>query len=310
MAAIGAVAASQVWPPHARSQVPVGAKRGSFERLEAFASAHVAPRRIDIWLPPDYVSGNTRYRVLYMHDGQNLFDPANSAWNKVWAVDQHIETLLENRAIEDVIVVGIWNTPRRTCEYAPADLISRLPTTLQEKFIAYAGGPLLSDAYARFIAEELKPTIDRTYRTRRGAENAALMGSSMGGLISLYTLMRYPRVFGSAACVSTHWPLTVAARGGWEDGDWRADIIAAQRAFLLESALDPKRHRLYFDYGTETLDALYEPYQQHADQALAAKGFAFGRGWETHRFPGAAHEENAWNARLETPLLFLFGRGG
>lgn len=278
-------------------------------RIDAFSSQHVAARRVDIWLPPDYANGKKRFSVLYMHDGQNLFDPADSTWNKVWAVDQHIEKLRAQRQIENVIVVGIWNTPLRTREYAPADLVARLPEPLQDKMLAYAGGPILSDGYARFLAEELKPYIDRTYRTRRGPEHAALMGSSMGGLISLYTLMRYPTVFGAAACLSTHWPLSVPARGGWEEADWRADILGAERAFLAESALNPKRHRLYFDYGTETLDALYEPYQQYVDQALSAKGFRFGENWVTHRFPGAAHEENAWNARLDTPLLFLLGRG-
>lgn len=280
---------------------------GEFVRIEAFASAHVLPRRVDIWLPPGYASSKKRYRVLYLQDGQNQFDPANSAWNKVWAVDQHVLQLAANRQIADVILVGIWNTPLRTREYAPADLVALLPDALQNTMRAYAGGPILSDGYSDFLALELKPYIEANFRTRRGPEHHALMGSSMGGLISLYALMRHPRVFGAAACLSTHWPLSVPARGGWDEADWRAPIMAAERTFVLNSALDPDRHRLYFDYGTQTLDATYEPYQQRVDQALAAKGFRFGRNWVTQRFPGAAHEENSWNARLDTPLLFLLG---
>ncbi len=289
----------------AQAQAPIA--RGEFIRLDAFPSQSVAARRVDIWLPPDYAKGKKRSRVLYMHDGQNLFDPANSTWNKIWAVDQHVLQLRADRKIEDVILVGIWNTPLRTREYAPADLVALLPDALQDKMRAYAGGPILSDGYADFLALELKPYIEANYRTRRGSEHHVLMGSSMGGLISLYALMRHPRAFGAAACLSTHWPLSVPARGGWDEADWRAAIIAAERAFVLNSALDPERHRLYFDYGTQTLDGAYEPYQQQVDQALAAKGFRFGRNWVTQRFPGAAHEENSWNARLDTPLLFLLG---
>lgn len=306
LAGMAGTGVASLAPFQAMAQTPTA--RGAIVRLDAFPSQNVAARRVDIWLPPDYASSKKRYRVLYMHDGQNLFDPANSTWNKVWAVDRHIENLLENQKIHDVIVVGIWNTPLRTREYAPADLVALLPKKLQEAMRAYAGGPILSDGYARFLAQELKPYIEANYRTRRGAEHHVLMGSSMGGLVSLYALMRFPREFGAAACLSTHWPLSVPARGGWDEADWRAVIMAAERAFVQNSALDPKRHRLYFDYGTETLDAAYEPYQQQVDQALAAKGFRFGQNWVTQRFPGAAHEENSWNARLDTPLLFLLGR--
>ncbi|HYF63383.1 MAG TPA: alpha/beta hydrolase-fold protein, partial [Herpetosiphonaceae bacterium] len=116
-----------------------------------------------------------------------------------------------------------------------------------------------------------------------------VMGSSMGGLISLYALCQHPQVFGAAACVSTHWPI-----GG-------APLVAAMAAALPP----PGDHRLYFDYGTATLDAGYEPFQRQMDGLLAAAGYRQGRDCLTHKFPGAEHSERAWSERAAIPLAFL-----
>jgi predicted alpha/beta superfamily hydrolase len=115
------------------------------------------------------------------------------------------------------------------------------------------------------------------------------MGSSMGGLISLYAICEYPEVFGGAACLSTAW--TVA--GG----------ITARE---LEKALpDPKTHRIYFDFGTETTDGKYEPLQQQVDSQMKAAGYTEGTNWITKSFPGEPHSERAWRKRVDIPLQFL-----
>ncbi len=118
------------------------------------------------------------------------------------------------------------------------------------------------------------------------------MGSSMGGLISLYALEQYPAVFGGAGCVSTHWP---AGRNG---------LVHAMGSALPRAG----SHRLYFDYGTAALDSSYEPYQQRMDEYVQAAGYRQGHDWVTLRFPGADHSETAWRERVHLPLQFLFDR--
>jgi predicted alpha/beta superfamily hydrolase len=148
-----------------------------------------------------------------------------------------------------------------------------------------------ADAYLRFLVDELKPFVDATYRTLPGRDDTFVMGSSMGGLISLYALCEYPQVYGGAGCLSTHWPA--------------GDGIVID--YLAETLPPPGHHKIYFDYGTETLDAQYEPYQRRADQVMRAAGYTEGVEWMTRRFDGAAHDEAAWQARVHVPLEFLLG---
>jgi predicted alpha/beta superfamily hydrolase len=122
------------------------------------------------------------------------------------------------------------------------------------------------------------------------------MGSSMGGLISMYAICEYPDVFGGAACLSTHWPGTFAVENN--------PIPDAFINYLKLHLPDPKRHKIYFDYGDQTLDALYPPFQKKVDEVMKAKGFS-ERNWMTKFFQGENHSERAWHKRLDTPLLFL-----
>jgi len=158
---------------------------------------------------------------------------------------------------------------------------------------SFRGDELTSDRYLQFIVTELKPFIDSTYRTLAGRADTFVMGSSMGGLISAYAVAEYPDVFGGAACVSTHWP---AGNGAVID-------------YLASHLPDHASHRLYFDYGTATLDALYEPYQQRMDVVMRQAGYVEGRNWLTLRFDGAEHNEQAWRQRAALPLQFLLGAG-
>jgi len=144
-----------------------------------------------------------------------------------------------------------------------------------------------------YIITELKPFIDATYPTLADRQNTFMMGSSMGGLISLFALIEYPAIFGGAGCLSTHWP-------------------AGEEALVdfLGSRLPPAgQHRLYFDFGTATLDAAYEPYQHRMDGWLQAAGYQQGRDWLTRKFEGAEHSERAWRARVDIPLQFLLNSG-
>ena len=266
-------------------------------------SAHAATRNVTVWLPPDYDASDARYPVLYMHDGQNLFDASRTAFGE-WCVDEHLARLIPNGQVRAPIVVGVWNTPLRLREYVPADLIAALPDDMRQGIQSIYGGPPLSDGYLAFLADELKPFIDRTYRTLSGRDDTMISGSSMGGLMSLYALMKRPAVFGAAACLSTHWPLRADDIADPELETWRERLVEAWTGVISAGLPPPENHRLYFDRGDETLDQFYAVFQSRIDQTIRARGYAPDR-FRTLVFPGAAHNEASWNARLDVPLTFL-----
>ncbi len=231
-----------------------------------------------------------------MHDGQNLFDPQKAYAGVDWGIREAIVRLSQAGAIRGAIVVGIWNTEKRWHEYMPQKAVD-MPeaANLRKALVEHQEGEVISDRYLRLMVEEVKPFVDSEYRTLPGPENTVVMGSSMGALISLYALCEYPETFGGAACLSTHWP----AAG------------EALLAYLARALPPPGRHRLYFDYGTEDVDAPYEPYQTQADAVMRAAGYRERIDWRTVKFPGAGHSERAWRERVHIPVQFLLeGRAG
>lgn len=153
------------------------------------------------------------------------------------------------------------------------------------------GNEMTSDNYLKFLVSELKPFIDKTYRTHTDRNNTFHIGSSMGGLISAYAIAEYPEIFGGAACMSSHWPIGDGAVVEWLNDHWP---VAGS-------------HRVYFDHGTETIDVAYEPYQQQMDEVMGKHGYTTGKDWITRRFDGADHSPRAWRERLHIPLKFLLG---
>lgn len=272
---------------------------GRIERWANFASRHVDPRHIDIWLPADY-SPERRHAVLYMQDGQMLFD-ASSTWNKqAWQADVAVAALMSAGRIPPTIVVGIWNSGAlRHSEYFPQKFLAHVPEPLRRTFIdkALAGRPR-ADAYLRFVVEELKPAIDAAFTTRPGREHTAVMGSSMGGMISIYAMNEYPQVFGAAAGLSTHWV------GAFEPNS--ALPLAAFNYLQAHLAPPGGGRRLYMDHGTTELDAIYAPYQTFIDQIVRDRGYTAAEAM-LRVFPGTGHNEAAWAARLAIPLEFLLG---
>ncbi|MBK9356405.1 MAG: glycoside hydrolase family 127 protein [Bacteroidales bacterium] len=278
---------------------------GTIERFMNFRSACVDARNVDVWLPEGY-STKKRYAVLYMHDGQMLFD-STSNWNKQeWGVDETIGRLVRENKMKDCIVVGIWNTTKRHAEYFPSKPFESMNTeqkSLVNSELQNLGRTTetfipVSDQYLKFIVSELKPFIDSAFSTLKDKENTFIAGSSMGGLISMYAICEYPGVFGGAACLSTHWP-----------GVFSMDNNPCPDAFFsyLQGNLpDPATHLIYFDYGDQTLDALYPPLQNKADDVMRKKGYS-PENWMTRFFPGEDHSERAWKRRFEIPVMFLLG---
>jgi len=266
---------------------------GRLVRHDNFPSAFVPAREIAVWLPPGYDANATeRYPVIYLHDGQNIFDPAVGFGGASWEVDRAMCRLIAAGKTKGAILVGVANTGMgRFPEYMPQQAVKHDPVVMLKGATVVPSAMIRSDAYLKFLVEEVKPFIDHTYRTRPEVAHTFVMGSSMGGLISAYALVQYPAVFGGAGCVSTHWPA--------DDGSV-VDYVAAHLPA-------PGTHKLYFDFGTETLDSNYEPYQLKMDAALRANGQLEGRDWLTRKFPGAEHSEAAWRQRVEIPLEFLLG---
>lgn len=284
----------------------INLSNGELMRIESFPSKFIVSRNVDIWLPDNY-SSNKKYAVLYMHDGQMLFD-STTTWNKQeWKVDEWATKLMSEKKVKDFIVVAMWNIPDiRHSDYFPNKPLgfinkdSILENTkgfdLQRLFKA----DINSDNYLKFIVEEVKPFVDKTFSVLTDREDTFIAGSSMGGLISMYAVCEYPQVFGGAACISTHWP-----------GILPSDNNPVPQAFFqyMRSRLpDPKSHKMYFDYGTETLDQHYHQYSDQVDDVFLNGGYD-DTNFRNLKFEGADHSENSWNQRLNIPLLFLLSKG-
>jgi predicted alpha/beta superfamily hydrolase len=277
--------------------------KGQVIRHENFDSKFIKSRHVDVWLPKNFRK-NKNYAVVYMHDGQMLFD-STQTWNKqAWEVDKMATDLMKSKLTRDFIVVGIWHIPEnRHADYFPQkpyDLIlpeqkDKINQELMSKGRIKETFQPNSDNYLKFIVQELKPFIEKNYGVSAIKSDNFIMGSSMGGLISMYAVMEYPDIFGGAACLSTHWI------GTWQDED---NPIPNAFAHYVDQKLPTlTQNKFYFDYGDQTLDALYPKHQQKID-VLLEKNYN-KRLWQSLYFPGQDHSENAWKKRLNAPLTFL-----
>lgn len=274
-------------------------QNGSIDRYTDFPSQYIQPRNVDVWLPENY-SPNKKYSVIYMHDGQMLFDK-NMTWNgQAWGADSTVNKLMQSKKIRECIIVGIWNTKLRYYEYFPQKPFEMLSSDLQQSLMnGNLHGKILSDNYLLFLTEELKPFIDKNYNTHSDADNTVIMGSSMGGLISLYAICEYPHIFGAAACLSTHWI------GGSVDAP--KDIAQAFLKYMETNLPSSSKNKIYFDYGTEGLDGYYKSSQLMADKIMLSKKYT-SKNWITKEFEGKDHSEASWRERLDIPLLFLLAK--
>lgn len=277
---------------------------GDITHYAPFPSELVLPRPVDVWVPEGYDSNaGQRYPVIYMHDGQMLIHTENSPYvtmDLFWDVDKIITGLVNEGTIRPAIVVSVFmrDKPKgaRGAEFMPqkpvTDEVWQLMVEEGDNFSVEEGGDTMSsDSYLRFLVEELKPFVDEHYATLPDRDNTFVMGSSMGGAISAYAISEYPEVFGGAACLSSHLVIGDGVAVKWFNDHWP----------------QAGNHRVYFDYGTETLDAQYEPYQQRMDAVMEKYGYTRNHDWMTLKFEGADHSSQAWKERLHIPLTFLLG---
>ena len=240
-------------------------------------------RDVLVYLPPGYdADKHKRYSVLYLHDGQNLFDGATSYIpGEEWRVDENAQLLISEHKVEPLIIVGINNMgSERLNEYTPV---------ADDK---YKGGK--GELYGRMLVEELKPFVDSTYRTRRDAKHTGLGGSSLGGLISLYLALKYPDVFGRVAVISP--------------SVWFANH---EIVHFVDGLNAKRRLRIWLDIGTREGRDNEEAARSTTDarmlrDSLIKKGWRVGEDLKYFEAEGAEHNERAWAARLEPVLEYLF----
>ncbi|MCF2915018.1 MULTISPECIES: alpha/beta hydrolase [Pseudoalteromonas] len=277
---------------------------GHLDVKKNFSSKYVESRFLNIWLPPGY-SNTRKYDVLYMHDGRMLFD-AKTTWNKQeWQVDEVAAKLIQSGKVKPFIVVGIPNAlENRHSEYFPQKVFESLAKQKQADLFElerYPGQKLFyskvySDNYARFVVEEVIPFIEDNYSVNKGFEHRYIAGSSMGGLISWYTLLQYPNEFAGAICMSTHWPGIFT---------YDKQVFTAFKQYISDNIGKLTTQKVYFDYGDGTLDSMYPDLQKQIDNVFMQHGYPASL-WQSQYFPGATHAEVDWAKRLQIPLEFMF----
>ncbi|HEY0589016.1 MAG TPA: alpha/beta hydrolase-fold protein [Pseudoduganella sp.] len=248
---------------------------GTLQLVEKFKSPQLGNERtLRIYLPPSYGSDTRRrYPVLYMHDGQNLFDAKSASYGTEWNMDEVADRLVRQGDMEEVIVVGIDNTSDRIAEYTPC---------CDPK---HGGGKL--NAYADFVAKTVKPWVDKQYRTKPGRRHTAVMGSSLGGLASIGIAQRYPQTFSMAGGVSSSF--------WWNN---REEVKHPPRKMPV---------KFYIDVGT-----VYDGQEDSEAfrQALVKNGYREGRDLLFLTDEGGRHNEQSWAGRVHVALAWFFGKPG
>lgn len=276
----GAIAATAA--PSGMQAQGVKAFTGDIRHHANFASKTLKPKRsVWVYLPPGYESAKaaTRYPVLYMHDGNNVFDGSSAFGGHEWGADESAEKLITSGEVAPFIIVAVANTADRMSEYT------------------WVSGLLGGDrqggngaAHATFMVEELKPFIDTTYRTKPDRANTAVIGSSLGGLQSLYLGRYHSDTFGKLGVMSP--------------SVWWAD-----RAVLKEIPQFPKNERIWLDFGHQEGK---DPEVGLADardlkRALESRGYVDGKNLSYFEDQMGGHNEQAWAYRLPMAMKYLFG---
>ena len=281
--------------PFAKSKLEVTS--GNLWRADIFSPELNETIKIDVWTPDGYTASK-KYPVIYMHDGQNLFD-ANSTWNhQAWEIDSVLGSLIANKKVKPAIVVGIHSVDTtRIGDLMPERVVEMTPSGEVRDFIdLMCRGQYRADEYLSFIVNTLKSIIDDKFSTLTDSKSTSIMGSSMGGLISIYGVTEYPEVFGAAVCMSTHWTGAI--------GD-NADFPTAMKQYLLDNFPRNGDYLLYFDNGDCDYDSQYLPAYNEMNTLFDFLGYREGEKLKTGVFQGHSHSEKSWSERVNIPLQFI-----
>jgi predicted alpha/beta superfamily hydrolase len=242
---------------------------GDYDHVHDYYSIFTKSERdILVWLPPSYKESINHYPVLYIHDGQNVFNPSTAFTGYDWKIDETATFLIKNKYVNEMIIVGIYNTRDRIDEY----------NLFSEK----------GERYANFLIKELKPYIDENYRTQNKSKFTTTIGSSMGGLCSFQLALKYPNIFGNACCMSSSF---------WVDDRSIFDYI---KMYSIDSNL-----KLYIDCGLnekELIDDSLKMFAMLKDLGHTADNLY------CHIDNNGHHTETDWARRLYIPLTYIFGK--
>ena len=250
---------------------------GQLRKHERFRSRFLRNQRdLVVYTPPGYADQTARrFPVLYLQDGQNLFDGATSFIpGQDWHVGRTADAAIDDRAVEPLIIVGIYNTRARVSEYTPTH-------------VPKLGGGR-ADRYAKFLIEEVKPFVEREYRVLPGSLHAGIGGSSLGGLVSLYLGLKHSAIFGKIAALSP---------SVWWNQLFIHRFVKALRV--------ERRPRIWLDIGTREGARMVEDVERFRD-LLLQRGWRLKQGLHYERVEGAEHNEIAWAQRVRPFLEFLY----
>lgn len=254
---------------------------GHLEKHEQFKSKFVAKKRdLVVYVPGIYEKRpDLKFPVLYLEDGQNLFDPATSFIpGMFWHVGETADALIAQGAIQPLIIVGIYNTDKRLNEYTP---------TRDKKL---GGGR--ADKYGSMLTKELKPFIESNYRALADPGNTGMGGSSLGGLLTVYLGLKFANVFGKLAVLSP---------SVW----WNQRAILE---FVAHAPLPAGRPRIWLDAGTKEGGSTVQNVTALRD-SLVRRGWQGNHDLHFELIPDAQHNEDAWSRRVGPFLQFLFPAG-
>jgi predicted alpha/beta superfamily hydrolase len=264
------------WTKALPKRVNRGQITGTVRYHRVLKGAGIKDRDLVVWLPPGYEADETRrYPVLYMHDGQNIFDPVTSVYGTDWSVDETADDLIKKKSLGPFIVVGIYNTDDRIGEYTPGEK---------------------GTAYMDFIVKTVKPLIDSTYRTMPDRKNTIVGGSSAGGIMSFMLVWEHPDVFSKAICMSP------AFRNPMGSDGWNyVDVVQRSNG-------EKKNVFFYLDNGGVGLESQLQHGIDEMIAALKAKGYEEGKDFVFILDATAKHSEADWAKRFPNALTLVFGR--
>jgi len=261
--------------------------RGRLTRERIHSQSLAGWRDLLIWIPQSYgTESSRRFPVIFLHDGDNVFNPLTSVFTGVdLAADEWVNLLSSRGIMPESIVVGIRHPDGFSEEDRPLRDFDLSPEL---------GGA----AYSRFVAGELVSHMDTHYRTLARPEARILGGVALGALNTFYTALHHPGVFANFLCLST----------SFEDVSMSLPAESRQLNFLASLPALPSGIRMYFDYGTQGIDECYEPYHAELGSLLRQNGWRDGDQFVTRKIEGGTHDEISWRARLGPALEFLARR--
>ena len=242
--------------------------------------------RVDVWVPANL---NPETPVLVMHDGHNVFDPASSTTGKTWGILAAMPTRIQSE--RKPLIVAVWQKRRedRVLELGPEDFMAENPefaAAIAPDMLPPGGYSHMGNTYQKIVAEKVLPVLADLYAIKLDPSRTAIAGSSMGGLASLYAMVKYPNVYGTALAYSTHWPI-----GGNALVDW----------YVKHLPMDGK-HRVWSDTGTVELDAEYAPFHERFVSKMPSENFVGAI------YPMTGHNEDWWAGRVEHPINWWLNR--